>query len=325
MDASLGEGKHLASEARTTAVVVDGLALEERTMQRHFATVTAACLALAALGAPPALADEERPLTEMISPVSAPTLNEDPRIDTELRPMFMYTSIASGFATGGGHYEVAALQARVAITDRIGFIATKDGYVWLRPDQAVPDGSGWANIAFGFKGAVWKDEESASIFTIGLRYEAPWGNQDVLQGKGDGLLNPFISGAKGFDDVHVQLYAGPRIAISGQDSSFFDGSLHVDYQLWNLYPLAELNWVYVYDEGRRLPIAQEGFDLVDIGSSEAFGESVVTTALGLRYRVLEDLDLGVTGEFPLTSDSGIFGWRVTTDLIWRPMGWDALF
>ena len=272
--------------------------------------------------APPAHAGA---LEDMISPVSAPTLNEDPRVDTELRPMFMYTSIAKDFVTRGGHYEVVAVQARAAITDRIGFIATKDGYVWLRPDQAVASNSGWANLAFGFKGALWKDEDTASIFTVGLRYEAPSGNQDVLQGRGDGLLNPFVSAAKGFDDVHLQMYAGPRIAISGQDSSFFDGSLHVDYQLWNLYPLAEVNWVYVYDAGRRLPITQEGFDLVDIGSSEAGGESVVTTALGLRYRILDDLDLGVTGEFPLTSDSAIFGWRVTTDLIWRPMGWAALF
>lgn len=295
-----------------------------RIRQRTFVLATLlACAALVVMRAVGFAADS--PLQEMISPVSVPTLNEDPRMSTELRPMFMYTSIANDFVTGGGNYQVAALQARVALTERIGFIATKDGYVWLRPDHTVPSNSGFANLAFGFKGSVWQDEESASIFTVGLRYEAPWGNQDVLQGKGDGLLNPFISAAKGFDDVHVQLYAGPRIAISGQDSSFFDGSLHVDYQLWNLYPLAELNWVYVYDAGRRLPIAQEGFDLVDIGSSDAFGESVVTTALGLRYRIVEDLDFGVTGEFPLTSDSGIFGWRVTTDLIWRPMGWNALF
>jgi len=293
---------------------------------RQTSSVVATLLAFAALVFMRAVGlAAESPLEEMISPVSVPTLNEDPRIATELRPMFMYTSIANDFVTGGGNYQVAALQARVALTERIGFVATKDGYVWLRPDHGVPSNSGWANLAFGFKGSVWQDEESASIVTVGLRYEAPWGNQDVLQGRGDGLLNPFVSAAKGFDDVHVQLYAGPRIAISGEDSSFFDGSLHVDYQLWNLYPLAELNWVYVYDAGRRLPIAQEGFDLVDIGSSEAFGESVVTTALGLRYRILDDLDVGVAGEFPLTSDSGIFGWRVTTDLIWRPMGWNALF
>lgn len=291
---------------------------------RHFDSSHAVIIAILVVQLVPRAAVAS-PLEEMISPVSVPTLNEDPRIDTELRPMYMFTSIANDFVTNGGRYQVAAVQARVAITDRIGFIATKDGYIWLSPEEVVAGNNGWANLAFGFKGALWKDEETASIFSLGLRYEAPWGNQDVLQGKGDGLLNPFISAAKGFDDLHLQLYAGPRVAISGQDSSFFDGSLHVDYRFWRFYPLAELNWVYVYDAGRRLPIAQEGFDLVDLGSSEAGGESVVTTAFGFRYRIMDDLDFGVSGEFPLTSDSGIFGWRVTSDLIWRPVGWNALF
>ena len=98
-------------------------------------------------------------LENMISPVSVPTLNEDPRVDTEIRPMYMFTSISNGFATQGGKYQVIAVQARAAITDRIGFIATKDGYIFLDPDKAVPDHTGWANVAFGFKGAVWKDEE----------------------------------------------------------------------------------------------------------------------------------------------------------------------
>lgn len=66
-------------------------------------------------------------LEEMISPVSAPTLNEDPRVDTEIRPMYMFTSIANDFATNGGKYQVVAVQARAALTDRIGFIASKDG------------------------------------------------------------------------------------------------------------------------------------------------------------------------------------------------------
>ena len=264
------------------------------------------------------------PLEEMISPVSAPTLNEDPRSTTEIRPMFLYTSIANSFATGGGHYEVVAVQARAALTDRLSFIATKDGFIWLRPDEVVPSETGFANLAFGFKGALWRDEPSASILTLGFRYEAPWGQQKVLQGKGDGLLNPFLSAAKGFGDLHLQLYTGPRIAIDGDDSTFYDLSAHVDYRFGRFYPLAEFNWVYVLDGGRRLPIDQEGFDLVNIGSSQAGGGSVATTALGFRWRLTDDLDFGVAGEFPLSSDPDIFGWRVTTDLIWRPLGWKAL-
>ena len=36
-------------------------------------------------------------LDEMISPVSMPTVNEDPRVDSELRPMYMYTKISDDF------------------------------------------------------------------------------------------------------------------------------------------------------------------------------------------------------------------------------------
>jgi hypothetical protein len=284
--------------------------------------VALACLAIATR-AQPAVAG---PLEEMISPVSIPTINEDPRVTTELRPMYMYTSIANSFVTGGGDYSVAAAQLRVALTDRIGFIATKDGYIWLSPNEVVKSGDGWANLAFGFKGSLLRDEMHALVATVGLRYEAPSGSQDVLQGKGDGLLNPFLSVAKGFDDFHAQLYAGPRIAISGRDSSFFDLGFHMDYRFFErFYPLVELNWIRVIDAGSRIPISQEGYDLVDLGASKSGGSSVSTIAMGFRYRIIDDLDFGVTGEFPWTTDEDIFGWRVTTDFIWRPMGWSALF
>jgi hypothetical protein len=70
---------------------------------------------------------------DMISPLSMPTVNEDPRPTTEIRPMYMYTKISDAFLTRGGHYHVVAIQLRAALTDRIGFIATKDGYIVLRP------------------------------------------------------------------------------------------------------------------------------------------------------------------------------------------------
>ena len=34
---------------------------------------------------------------------------------------------------------------------------------------------------------------------------------------------------------------------------------------------------------------------------------------------------GAVAEFPVTERHDILGWRVTTDLIWRPMGWNAIF
>jgi len=264
-------------------------------------------------------------LDEMISPVSMPTVNEDPRSTTEIRPIYMFTRISEDFVTKGGHYSVVAAQARVAITDRISFIATKDGYIWLDTDEVLPNENGWANIAFGLKGALLKDDDAAFILSAGLRYETPWGSQDVLQGKGDGVLNPFFSVAKGFEDFHMQGYTGPGIPISSDDSTFYDVALHFDYRLFErLYPLFEFNWRYTIRGGGRLPIDQEGFDLVNIGSQDAGGNSVGTVAFGARWRVVDDLDLGAVLEVPVTSRHDIFGWRVTTDLIWRPLGWGGL-
>jgi hypothetical protein len=256
-------------------------------------------------------------LSDMISPLSVPTINEDPRITSEIRPIFMYTGISNDFVTSGGHYVVTALQARLALTDRLGLIATKDGYIFLWPHEAVPSADGFANIAFGLKGVLFEDVASASILSAGLRYEAPSGEQDVFQGRGDGLLNPFLSGAKGYGNLHVQAYTGPRLAISSSDSSFYDLSLHADYRVAQLYPLVEFNWIRVLRGGERLPIDQEGFDLVDIGSENAGGESVATLAFGTGYRLIEQVDVGVAAEFPVTGREDIFGWRVTTDLIWR--------
>jgi len=264
-------------------------------------------------------------LDEMISPMSMPTVNEDPRSTTEIRPMFMYTKISEDFVTNGGNYSVVAVQLRLAITERIAFIASKDGYIWLRPDDVVPDDDGLANLAFGFKGSLIRDEEHAFILSGGLRYEAASGSQDVLQGFGKGVLNPFLSVAKGFDDFHVQAYTGPGLALTSDDSSYYDLALHFDYRLMErLYPLLEFNWRHTLRGGDRLPIDQEGWDLVNLGSQDAGGESVATIAFGGRWRITDDLDFGAVAEFPVTSRHDILDWRVTTDLIWRPFGWGSL-
>jgi len=271
--------------------------------------------------AQPVLADS---IDDMISAVSMPTVNEDPRVTTEVRPIYLHHQLANSFVTRGGSLDLVAVQARVAITDRIGFIATKDGYAWLNPDELIPEDEGFVNIGFGLKGVLYENPESASILSLGLRYETPWGNRDVFQGRGDGVLNPFLTGAQGFGDFHVQAYSGPRLAIDGADSSFWDTALHVDYRLGNFYPLGELNWVHVLDGGRRLPINDEGFDLVNFGSSDAGGNSIVTLAFGGRYRIVDWCDVGATGEFPITGTRDVWDWRVTADVIIRPFGWKSL-
>lgn len=269
----------------------------------------------------------EDPFHSWISPVSNPTNFEDPRATAEIRPLFVFHMLDEGFVSEGGEAYVGAVQARVAFGDRLGIIATKDGYVWFNPDQNLPDTNGWANIAFGAKYSFWRDPETETIATLGLRYEAPTGNDEVFQGQGDGVLNPFLSAGWGCGDFHLLAYTGARLPISGADSSFFDLSLHVDYRLGMFYPLLEWNWVHVLDGGRRLPIDQEGFDFFNLGSRFAGGNDLVTMAAGARIRPWDriewlagrigSVDFGAAYEFPLSHEKDVFGGRLTADVVIR--------
>jgi hypothetical protein len=150
----------------------------------------------------------------------------------------------------------------------------------------------------------------------------------------------FASGVWGDRNLHLLAYTGPRLALDGLDSSFWDLSVHADYKVWNLYPLIELNWIHVLEGGSRLrPIEdglraltknqklkldQEGFDFFNLGAPSAGGEDMATLGLGWRWRIVDNLDIlgqsggldwGAVGEVPIGSGQTIFDWRVTTDLV----------
>jgi len=93
--------------------------------------------------------------------------------------------------------------------------------------------------------------------------------------------------------------------------------MRIDTQLGPFYPLLELNMVRVIDGGDRLPIPDEGLDLISFGSIDATGKTVVTAAAGMRLRVSEKVDFGLAYQLPLTSGRGsnVIDWRVTSDLI----------
>lgn len=285
---------------------------------------------VAALGlgwAAAASAEEPDVFRSWISPVSNPTNFEDPRATAEIRPLFAYHILDDDFITGGGEVYIGAVQARLALGDRLAIIATKDGYVWMNPDHTLPDSNGWANVAFGAKYSVWRDPETATIATLGLRYEAPTGNDEVFQADADGVLNPFLSAGWGIGNLHLLGYTGARLPISGADSSFFDLSAHADYQIGKFYPLLELNWIHVLDGGRRVPINQEGFDFFNIGSRFAGGSDVVTLGAGFRVRPWDriewlggrigSVDFGAVYEYSLLGNDDVFGGRLTTDLVIR--------
>ncbi|MDX2168045.1 MAG: hypothetical protein SF182_13305 [Deltaproteobacteria bacterium] len=298
-------------------------------------------------------AGDDDPFVDFKSPITNPVNFEDPRATSEIRPIYAHHHISAQFANDAlqqGGVDIVALQLRYAINDRWAIIATKDGYVWLRPNHpiqgVVQHSDGWANIAFGAKYAFWRDAALRAMGTVGLRYEAPSGNAQGLQGpvfinsslgdRGNGSMNPFLSALWGTGDLHLMGYSGFRFPLSDVDTMFFDLSLHADYtspeltfakpewKIGTISPTIELNWVQALRSGDRIPLNAEGFDFFNLGSSNVAGTGVVTMGFGARWRFVDDLDIwgrragvdfGAAYELPITNREWIFGWRVTTDLI----------
>lgn len=66
--------------------------------------------------------------TRYVPPLANPLFNETPYITTEIRPLFIYNKLPNDFLTRGGDIRVVAAEIRVALTDRLGIIASSDGF-----------------------------------------------------------------------------------------------------------------------------------------------------------------------------------------------------
>ena len=257
--------------------------------------------------------------TRYVPPLANPLFNETPYITTEARPLLIYNEIPGSFLTGGGEIVVGAVEVRVALTERLGFIASKDGYAFLDFDAVLPDEDGFVNISLGFKYAVHSDPADDSILTIGVEYEPPSGNIETagidLQGRGDGQIDFFVTGAKAWEKIGLQGSAGVNLAIDGDhDSSMVHYSLHGDYEVApGLFPLIELNGFTTIDDGTRTAVDFEGIDLVNFGSTDS--GTVVLGSIGARWRLNEHIIFGAGYEMPLTGREDITDWRVNFDMV----------
>ena len=253
--------------------------------------------------------------------VTNPIFNETPLITTEIRPIYFHQRIPGDFATGGGNIDVVAAQVRIALTERLGFLATTDGYAFAEFDAGLPDSEGFADLAVGFKYAAHYDPAAGEILTVGARYTLPTGDLDVggtnLTGVGDGFLHGFVSGLKIYDSgLQLQGNLGVQQALSGHNSSFAYGSVHASYEIApGVYPLVEANVFLPYDGGNRLPGSRvTGFDVADLGASDP--EDTVTLAAGARWRPLENAIFGAAFEYNVNeSQNSLFQWRAMFDAV----------
>jgi hypothetical protein len=114
-----------------------------------------------------------------IPPMTMPYLFEEPFITTGLSGYSIWHEFPNESSFQGGDAWIIALQARIAITDRLALIATKDGYAFLQPDDdsELHDENGFFDISAGLKYALIDRPEDDFILTPSVRLELPVGNK----------------------------------------------------------------------------------------------------------------------------------------------------
>ncbi len=275
-----------------------------------------------------------------IMPMSAPYLFEDPFITTGVQAIGIWHDFPGNSVFQGGYARVYALQVRVAITDRLGFFASKDGYAGFYTEQPLfGTTDGFFDVMAGFKYALIDERDSNFILTPSLRYQATQGSRDVLAGNGQGIWVPAVSAGWGIGDFRLIGDVGAQLPVDGDENStplFYN--LHVAYPVTSrLTPFVELNGLHYLDEGdgsstirlkaASLPIsavqavvgtgAFEGVDILNLGSNDVEGNDIITLAVGARYAITNNVSFGFSYEHPVTRRKDIIQQRFTISLLFE--------
>jgi hypothetical protein len=274
-------------------------------------------------------ADSERGLFQsdqafpnFIGPITNPVLTKDVRALTEVRFLFVQDWIPeSNVFLKGGDFQVYGAQVRVALTDRLSFIADKDGFATLSP-RSFPSRTGSLDIAAGLKYALIRDVEDQFLLNAGFQWEPPTGENKVFQDQGKaGIWTVFVNAGKEFGDCwHLMYNGGYQFGNAEFTSSFHYHQLHLDKQLFGwLYPLAEVNWFrYTHGGHYGIPnIVGEGDGLINFGTTGVAGNNLLTAALGVQAKFSQHLELGFAWETPISDRKDLILQRVLANMIVR--------
>lgn len=254
-----------------------------------------------------------------IGPITNPILSKDPRSNTYLRPMFINNRVPSDHPLGGGNAQIYAMQANLAINERLSIIADKDGFA--NYDTNGFHSSGWLNLAAGLKYTFLRDVENQTLGAAGFLFEIPTGESNALQGHGSGVFTAFLVGGQQFcDSIHVLNTLGYQFPVStSANSSFIYNSFHIDKAFggW-FYPLMELNLFYYTGGGDRFPgVVGEGDGLLNLGTADVSGNTLLTLAFGAKAKLSCNVELGAAYEFSLVGRKDLNDGRLVTELILR--------
>jgi hypothetical protein len=250
------------------------------------------------------------PERKAVAPLTGPYYHEDSFITTDVRSWFVYQSFPSNddHALGGGEARVYAAEIRFAITDRLQFVANKDGYVDL--DTGLTDADGWNDIAAGLKYALIKDWKNDFHVSVGVGYQFAFGDEDVFQNTQQ--ARGWLSVNKGFGRLHLggvvnyMQFTGIQGVLGNSD--VITAHVHADYWVCKWFsPVLEANAYFVADEGKEV-VDFSGADVANFGG----GDDLVTGAVGFEIRPMERVGIRVAYETDLTTDAdSIFGYRWT--------------
>ena len=263
-----------------------------------------------------------------VSPISNPFLAEDPRSLTELRPLFLYQTIPNdNFPMRGGNVMYFGLQGRLAFTERFSLVLHKFGGLSLNPGDtsAIPSGNGFGEIWLSPKFAFWRDLDKQSIWSGGLMFQIPTGSSSVFQNTGSLSIVPYVSyGRRLFctsaGDINLMNSVGYAFSSGNERSDYLydTASLSWDAGGWHwLFPMLEMSWFHYTSDGSTRPnYTIEGRDMANLGA-HASGTDYLTIAPGVRFKVSESIQFGVSTEFPLLGGEDLMSFRLGLDFIWR--------
>ena len=277
-----------------------------------------------------------------VAPLSMPYIFEDPFITTGLSAHYIWHEFPNDSITAGGDANVYALQIRVALTDRLSFIATQDGYMQFRPDLSLldDDASGWMNLMAGLKYALIEMPEERFILTPSLRFQTAQGSSDVLAGNGNGIWVPGVSFGWGPGPVRILGSVVAELPLDGdENSSPLFWNLHLSVPLMaGFTPLIELNGIHILDDGDgEMPVKlvngavipietafdaldvepEEGNDVLNFGSQGVKGNDLVSFTVGARMQLMREVSLGVGWEHPVTRRKDLLQNRLYINLLWE--------
>jgi len=275
---------------------------------------------------------EKKPFSRFIRPLSNPVYSIDPRNETTIRVIHARQNMPGHIRTTlgsvplDGDLNITALQLTYAFNERFSLIAEKTGYIDFNPDNTLSSEDGWADYGAGLKYAFIYNPEKEFILSGRMMVELTQGSRDVFQGNGDGNIATQLNFLKGLNKFQINGGIGAILPLDrDEESTIAFSNLHISYALTpKIFPLIELNHFAVVDEGSRKDLVPsiiefEGGDLINFGAQHGKkNKHIVTLAAGIRFRCMENLDVGVAYEFPLTDKhENLMSDRLTFDIVFH--------